>query len=268
MGGASAPAGGVMMNQFTINDVPSATRRLIEPVRHVRFPPQGKTSTVALIEREQHTVVLKWAAAAPFNIWLEQERRVLDALQSSGLSIPQVLHFERSGKHTWLLMSYLPGVPLSAVLSATHDPTTRTTLLERWGVALAALHRTPVPTILQKSRPWLDRVLDQAAYYLEHFPIDGSHALLDQLQRERPAPVPPTLIHGDFTADNTLVAADQIVGFVDWAGGACGDPRYDLALAVSDLPDHDDQAAFWRGYGGSRLSADEERYFVGIYEFF
>lgn len=258
----------MIIGQLTIDDVPLSTRRLLEPVRSIWFPQQGATSTVTVIECDHETVVLKYAPGPQFDTWLEREQRVLSALRESALPIPGMLHFERNDNGAWLLMSYLPGVPLSTVLPTMRDRTARVTLIERWGATLAALHCTPVPTALYDPRPWLDRILDQAAYNLQYFPVDGSRALLDSLRRERPSPVPQTLIHGDCSAGNTLVTGDQIVGLIDWAGGAYGDPRYDLALALDDLADQADQAAFWRGYGGRRLSAVEQRYFVGIYEFF
>jgi len=105
-----------------------------------------------------------------------------------------------------------------------------------------------------------------------HHRVDGTAELLRRLIEDRPAPAPSTLIHGDFTLDNTLVADGRITGVIDWAGGGAGDPRYDLALAIGAEPEafrsRADLASFWRGYGDSSLSAAEQRYFLDLYEFF
>jgi aminoglycoside phosphotransferase (APT) family kinase protein len=115
-------------------------------------------------------------------------------------------------------------------------------------------------------------MLDIAAYNLAHFHVDGSPELLECLQRDRPADVPATLVHGDFTLDNVLVAGNTISGVIDWSGGDRGDPRYDLALAIRPEPEafghQADLEAFFEGYGSRPLSDDEYRYFNGIYEFF
>jgi aminoglycoside phosphotransferase (APT) family kinase protein len=68
------------------------------------------------------------------------------------------------------------------------------------------------------------------------------------------------------------MVGEQVSGVIDWAGGAAGDPRYDIALAcrpkpeVFQIPAEID--AFFEGYGGSPLSEEEYEYFVGLYEIF
>jgi aminoglycoside phosphotransferase (APT) family kinase protein len=170
-------------------------------------------------------------------------------------------------------MDCLPGASLYAVLQGDMSPATRLRLLRAFGQVLAAIHATPAPPDLtQDDQPWLDRMLDMAAYNLAHFHVDGSSELLVRLQRDRPADVPAALIHGDFTLDNVLVAGNAVSGVIDWSGGDWGDPRYDLALAIRPEPEafgtQADLQAFFEGYGSRPLSDDEYRYFVGLYEFF
>src|SRR5207248_5153726 len=118
----------------------------------------------------------------------------------------------------------------------------------------------------------LDSMLKQARYNLQHYEVDGDAQLLRQLERHRPPMVPPTLIHGDFTVDNVLIADGKVSGIVDWAGGAFGDPRYDLALAIRPkegiFQTSEDIQSFLDGYGTTGLSKGEYDYFVDLYEFF
>lgn len=86
-------------------------------------------------------------------------------------------------------------------------------------------------------------------------------------------PIAPTLIHGDFTIDNVLVHDGKISGVIDWSGGAFGDPRYDVSLAVRPKPnafqDRLDLDIFFKGYGKELITCDDFTYFAdGLYEFF
>ncbi|MBU3570602.1 aminoglycoside phosphotransferase family protein [Priestia aryabhattai] len=79
------------------------------------------------------------------------------------------------------------------------------------------------------------------------------------------------LIHGDYTIDNVLVHDCQIAAVIDWSGGALGDARYDIALAVrleDGIFTGKERAAFFKGYGKG-LSQGEFCYFAeGLYKFF
>jgi aminoglycoside phosphotransferase (APT) family kinase protein len=120
---------------------------------------------------------------------------------------------------------------------------------------------------------WLMRMLDEAERNLRLQRVDdGTPAKLDRLRIEMPEPVALTLIHGDFTLDNTLVEQGVVTGVVDWPLGAWGDPRYDLALALrpsrAAFRARADASAFYEGYAGRKLTTSEARYFVTLYDFF
>jgi len=51
-----------------------------------------------------------------------------------------------------------------------------------------------------------------------------------------PAPLPPTVVHGDYRLGNMIVARgrpDRIVAVLDWEMGAIGDPRADVGYLVA-----------------------------------
>jgi aminoglycoside phosphotransferase (APT) family kinase protein len=51
-----------------------------------------------------------------------------------------------------------------------------------------------------------------------------------------PAPLPETVVHGDFRLGNTMVARDEptrILAVLDWEMGAIGDPRADLGYLLA-----------------------------------
>jgi aminoglycoside phosphotransferase (APT) family kinase protein len=262
---------------LTLDELPDEVRSCIGAIRRLSYPQQGCTSDSAIAEGERGIYLVKRSRGPQFSAWLAQEYRVLTALAASPLPVPRPHRFLRRGAprgvEAWLVMDCLPGASLRTVLQDNPAPATRSYLLRAFGQVLAAIHATPAPPELtQADRPWLDRMLDMAAYNLAHYPVDGSPELLERLQVNRPANVSTTLIHGDFTLDNVLVAGGAVSGVIDWSGGDWGDPRYDLALAIRPEPEAfdnpADSQAFFESYGGRPLSDDEYRYFNGLYEFF
>jgi aminoglycoside phosphotransferase (APT) family kinase protein len=140
---------------------------------------------------------------------------------------------------------------------------------------LRKMHNTPAPLVLRDGIFWLDERLNTAAGYIAagyELDTDDPVRLLEQMRADRPGAVGQTLIHGDFMWDNVLVQDDKISGIVDWGGGAYGDPRYDLALAILPYEDSDlspaEVAAFYTAYGCEPLTEAEYQYFINLYEFF
>ena len=242
------------------------------------YPRQGYTSNIAIVGCERGTSVVKHSPGEQFSNWLAQEYRVLQALKNVSLPLPQPYHHMQrylSGvQEAWLVMDYLPGNSLREIAETERDQSMKQRILYAVGQALAKLHSYSVPSALlvESQEPWLDRMLKQAQYNLQHYEVDGDAQLLKQLERQRPPMVQPTLIHGDFTVDNVLIVEGKVTGIVDWAWGAVGDPRYDLALIMRPkegiFQSFEDMQAFLDGYGKTGLSEEEYEYFVSLYEFF
>lgn len=87
--------------------------------------------------------------------------------------------------------------------------------------------------------------------------MDGSRELLEKLKIINRKEYKQTLIHGDFTIDNVLVNNGKITGVIDWSGGAYGDPRYDVSLAIRPKPnafeDEIDKEIFLKAMGTKSL---------------
>jgi aminoglycoside phosphotransferase (APT) family kinase protein len=204
--------------------------------------------------------------------WLSREHRVLLALADSSFPMPRALGYaqvDNEGPEGWLVMSRLEGRPLwNEMLHA--NSWRRVRLLRRVGEMLKQLHATPVPIGLKSESPWADQMLAKARRNLEW--CDGTVELLASLDHSRPEPVPDVLIHGDLALDNVLVAAEDAMSLIDWSGGAQGDPRYDLALALRTEPEIElreaEWAAFFEGYGEMPSDRSMRRWFESLYEFF
>ncbi len=264
-------------------EIPDSILEVLGEVRRLTMPAQGCTSRLAVLETERGLFVLKHTAEPLFMPWLAREAQVLHWLAqtaplAAALPVPHPRAFVEDAAGVWLLMDYLPGESLTEVLRRL-PAGTRAPLLHRFGATLAAIHATPPPPgmPLQSAAAWLEGALETGALHLREFPdtYDDPElpALLARLRRERPAPVPATLIHGDFTTDNVLIAEGRITGIIDWAGGAVGDPRYDVALAFDADAEEialtaDERAAFYAGYGRAPLTEFEQQYFLDLYELF
>ncbi|HEY3289529.1 MAG TPA: phosphotransferase [Anaerolineae bacterium] len=265
---------------MNVASIPAQIIDAIGPVLQLSESPQGMTSQVAVAQTSRGTVLLKRAEGILYGGWLANEYRVLSALAAVNMPLaPKPLAFARvdSGivPERWLAMDYIQGETLEAVLSGEVNADRRTELLRQYGEALARIHATMIPEALPRPVPnWLDYMLDEAGENLEHYSVDGSPQLLAHLRQAHPAPVAQTVIHGDYSIDNVLVDGNNIVGIIDWSGGAVGDPRYDVALGtrpqrVAFASERDsDLAAFYAGYGGIPLSQQITDYYIGLYEFY
>jgi len=258
---------------FTRHDIPPALQRYVPPGAGLTYPPQGMTSEVAFVDGDTPCVI-KRCRDPIYLEWLSREHRVLRALADSPLPMPRVVDYaevdsNEEGHEGWLVMSRLEGRPLwNEILQA--DSQRRTRLLQRLGELLKQLHATAVPIGLRSESPWVDRMLAEARENLEW--CDGTVELLADLRQHRPEPVPEVLVHGDLALDNVLVAAEDAMSLIDWSGGAQGDPRCDLALALQTEPETTlgeiELAAFFEAYGGVPVDRATRRWFEDLYEFF
>lgn len=261
------------MSLFTRDDIPPALRSYAPPGAGLTYPPQGMTSEVAFVEGDTPCVI-KRCRDPRYLEWLSREHRALLALADSSLPLPRLLGYAQvdkreEGREAWLVMSRLEGRPLwNEILHANSQRRGR--LLQRVGELLKQLHATPVPIGLRSESPWIDRMLAEARDNLVW--CDGTVELLADLRHRRPEPLPEVLIHGDLALDNVLVAAEDAMSLIDWSGGAQGDPRYDLALALHTEPEIElseiELAAFFEGYGGVPMDRSTRGWFENLYEFF
>lgn len=235
-----------------LNDTP-----LLEP------PQQGRTSRVAFaLDASGGSVVLK-RSVAPHLAVIRRENSALRALHPLGVPVPEPLLFlERTtpfGQEGWLVTRRLPGTTLQQALSTEADPARRVSLLTDLGAALARMHATLPPRNFG-SHDWLENALT----FANTLNSTANAARFEQLRNGRPAPVAPTLMHGDLFLDNVMTADGRVTGFIDWSFADVGDPRYDVAVATHELAPSDLEA-FAEGYGlTARLTVEETAYFVEV----
>ncbi|WP_047982222.1 phosphotransferase family protein [Ornithinibacillus contaminans] len=256
-------------------EIPKELLDYIGPVQQITYPSQGCTSRVAILESKHASYIVKHATGEQFANWLKKEAMILTILMKTSIAAPEIfkLVYSEENQDCWVLMEYIEGMTLRKALTASTNEAERLDLLYQFGKILRKLHNTPCPDELITEQSWLNVMLEDAENNLRHYNVDGSEELLHELQRKRPKEQKQTLIHGDFTIDNVMVHNGKVTTIIDWSGGAFGDPRYDVSLAIRPKPNafekDTDKAVFFKGYGEQLVSDEEYWYFAeGLYEFF
>lgn len=240
-------------------------------VRVDRIAEQGCTSEVQKLYTHHDTYILKTSVKPRYREWLKAEAEVLERLSSQDIiPVPQFYRFIEEIERSHLLMSYEKGITLTAALKLANDNQEKKTLIKSFGHFLQKLHSTELIDYPNSSLNWLDSQLLKAEKYMVNGQTEGSKKLLEELKRNKPIPCEQTMIHGDCTTDNVLVVNGKVVVFIDVAGMTVGDPRYDVALAISSFQNNQMLLeSFYEGYSRYRISKEEIQYFdAGLYEFF
>src|SRR5690625_358970 len=101
---------------YILDQMPPELHDVVGPIRQVDVPGQGATSDVVVLSGAHGRFVVKRATKPPFHEWLRREYEVLYSLSTSSICIPKPLQYvenSQEGNYAhWLLMEYLPGVPL------------------------------------------------------------------------------------------------------------------------------------------------------------
>lgn len=264
------------LEPIQMNEIPVEIKQHVGIIHSIRFPRQGYTSDVAIIDTESGMYALKRTKGEFFNSWLQKEVIVINLLGDvPEFPFPKVQRYlvDKNKGHSWALFNFYEGETVRTALLNEKNEEKRRELIFNFGKILSHIHLTPCPNELIHQQPWLDQMLEQAEFHLKVGKADGTEELLEKIKLNRPNEYKQTLIHGDYTVDNVLVKKGIITGVIDWSGGAYGDPRYDVSLAIRPKPNafenELDQHIFFEGYGEKIISNRDYNYFVnGLYEFF
>lgn len=264
------------MQPIHITEIPNEINQYVSKIFSIRFPRQGYTSDVGIIESEKGLFAIKRTKEPLCSSWLNKEVSILNSLSiETELPIPKVKKFvmDNHKRQSWALMDFLEGETMRTALSNEKSQEKRKKLIFNFGKVLSRIHSTPCPDNLVNEMPWIDDMLSNAEYNFNSFDVGGTEELLNKIKTNKPNSFNQTLIHGDYTIDNVLVHNGEISGVIDWAGGGYGDPRYDVSLAIRPKPNafeyEIEKEIFFEGYGGKIIDCKDYDYFVnGLYEFF
>jgi aminoglycoside phosphotransferase (APT) family kinase protein len=266
----------------------------------LRFTPirTGKHNTSYRVDSERGRFVLRIAPSDDVG-FLFYERQMmrqepaLHALIRAQTTIPVagiVGHdFSRTRiNHDYLLMTALPGTPLSDATGLTRarfrrvlrqvgeylrqlHTLTAAEYLDEEGYGYLGAHRPmdPQPTWAAAFRVMWNKLLDDVVACGSYAPDEaqGMRDLLDLYIERFDRPVTPCLLHMDVWSQNILIdEAGNVTGLVDFDRALWGD--VEIEFAVLDYCGIS-EPAFWEGYGAQRdesPSAIIRRQFYLLYE--
>ncbi|HYS38658.1 MAG TPA: phosphotransferase family protein [Pseudonocardiaceae bacterium] len=128
----------------------------------------------------------------------------------------------------YLITEYVAGETIARrLLREDRYAIARTTMAGELGRTLARIHAIPPSAVpgLESYEP-LARL--RADYDALGEPLPTIEIALRWLARNRPDPVPETLVHGDFRTGNLIIDPDGLRAVLDWELVHRGDPREDL----------------------------------------
>ncbi|WP_164821828.1 phosphotransferase, partial [Paenibacillus koleovorans] len=107
------------MLPIKVNEIPNEIYDYLDSVNDIKFPRQGHTSDVGIVESANGRFILKRTKGEQYCSWLSNEVRVLKYLNNTTLPIPEVYRFvERTDENqSWALLEFFEGETLRQALS-------------------------------------------------------------------------------------------------------------------------------------------------------
>lgn len=174
------------------------------------------------------------SAAKGEAIGLVKEAKIIAAAAQTGTPVPEIIHVCRPDDDLGdaFIMAHVDGQTIARkILRDAEYSRARPRLAFQCGEALAKIHAVAaesVPADLPVSHG-LDQ-LDRYEAIYRGFEMDRPvfELALAWLRQNAPAPLPTTLVHGDFRNGNLMVNGEGLAAVLDWELAHQGDPREDL----------------------------------------
>jgi aminoglycoside phosphotransferase (APT) family kinase protein len=160
------------------------------------------------------------------------EARLFAAAEKAGVPVPRLIASGDASPNEldtgYLVMEHVAGETIARkILRDEPYVHARSVVVAQMGEALAKLHALPVDSVtglepidpLQKYRDILD-TFDQPSPTLE--------LAYRWLVANRPAPIDPVIVHGDFRLGNMIINESGLAAVLDWELAHIGDPAEDL----------------------------------------
>jgi aminoglycoside phosphotransferase (APT) family kinase protein len=176
---------------------------------------------------------------------VQREYRVMMALADTHVPVPRPVAISREpepGGPPALLMEHIDGLTLSGTMPDLYHPTTPRRLGFAAVDALADLHSLPWQELglADFGRPenFLERQVARWQSRYERYAtrrIPDFRAVAAWLDKHRPEPREPGILHGDFHLSNCLFSntnPPRLVAIVDWEMATIGDPLLDIGLLL------------------------------------
>ncbi|MDQ2638142.1 MAG: phosphotransferase family protein [Actinomycetota bacterium] len=178
----------------------------------------------------RRALILRTGPPDDVHAGMELEAAVQQRAAAAGAPVPHILAADNSPAalgNPYLICDAIGGETIVRRIYRTLDDSGRERLLNQCARALAAIHRAdyqgagvPPSDQLSEWRDRLDEMGDTTATFEWAF---------RWLERNRPAPTPQVLVHGDFRMGNLIVDDDGLAAVLDWELVHVGEVYEDLA---------------------------------------
>lgn len=226
------------------------------------------------------------SAAKGEAIGLVKEAQILAAAALSGTPVPDLVHVcsPDDALGDAFIMAHVAGQTIARkILRDDVYRLARPRLAFQCGEALAKIHAV-APERLPPDLP-ISHGLDQLDRYTtiyRSFEMDRPvfELALSWLRKHAPAPLPTTLVHGDFRNGNLMVDEDGLAAVLDWELAHQGDPREDLGWIcvnswrfgvrdkrVGGFGSLEELLAGYQGAGGQRFDPNDLAWFQALGSF-
>jgi aminoglycoside phosphotransferase (APT) family kinase protein len=207
----------------------------------------GRSNLTYSISDGEHTWVLRrppLGHVLPTAHDMAREYRVLSALGGTGVPVPETYALcqddEVNGAPFYVMekvdgVIYRDGASLSEL-----DPATAARVSEELVDVLARIHTVDYDAVglgdFGHPDGFLERQIRRWGQQWERSQtreLPGVDEIARRLRAALPESGPPTIVHGDYRLDNTMMALDdpgRIVAVLDWEMSTLGDPLADLGL--------------------------------------
>lgn len=217
-----------------------ATLAADAPVRDLEQLHGGVSSLTFSAFLEDRKVVIKVAPPGlePVrNRDVLRQARLLRALEATPVRVPTVL-VEDAGTPPFFIMDFVPGESYEPMKDIADSPPAPETVRAQALAAarmLAELQRVDPPhepalSLREELDRW-ERLYATVPEELHH----GQRELYERLAATVPAPIAPTILHGDYRIGNMQFDGERLAAIIDWEIWSLGDPRTDLAWLITWL---------------------------------
>lgn len=208
---------------------------------------------------------------------IDREYRVMKALASSDVPVPQMLAFCEDDSllgTPFYVMEFLHGRVMMDQSLPGMSPAERTAHYREMARVIGALHSVDYRAIglgdYGREGNYVSRQIARWSRQCREstVPMDAAmHQLMDWLPAHLPSGDATTLVHGDYRLDNLLFhpTEPRVLGVLDWELSTLGHPLADLSYQCMAwrIPPQ-----LWRGIGGlnwAELGIPSEAEYIGWY---
>lgn len=191
--------------------------------------------------------------------------------------MPTVVHFVRTSKEAWLLMTEVPGATAYQLMVSCPDR--RTAIVDAIAMFLRRIHAIPVGDCPFTSNPEYRLLrararIDANLVNEDDFDEDREGWSAEQVWQEMQGLLPmvpdPVVTHGDFSLDNLLIHDGEVAGCIDAGRVGIADRYQDLAIAWNCLGEFEAslQERFLAQYGVRDLDLEKLQFHLMLDELF